>query len=143
MADAVQTVSDLLNTDPADSKKYLMVSRGMYYIMSLFAVSGAICWLIPAAASNIVTLAQTCVTAVGGLVAVYAGAQAAVEFKANSVLQANQTSNTSSSATTNSNASETACPPGVSGPTGPTGPVVQGASGAPAQPPFTPAAVVP
>jgi hypothetical protein len=137
VADAVQTVDDQLKTDPADSKKYRMVSRGMYYIMSLFTVSGLICWLIPAAASNIVTLAQTCVTAVGGLVAVYAGAQAAVEFKANSVLQANQTSNTTSQSNTSNN--EPPCP---TGPTGPA-PVVQGASGAPAQPPFTPAAVVP
>jgi hypothetical protein len=125
VADAVQTVDDQLKTEPADSKKYRMVSRGMYYIMSLFTVSGLICWLIPAAASNIVTLAQTCVTAVGGLVAVYAGAQAAVEYKANSVLQANQTSNTS--ATTSDNTQRTIAEP-----------VCQGATGAPANPPFVP-----
>ncbi len=129
MPDAVQTVTDQLNTDPADSKKYRMVSRGMYYIMSLFTVSGAICWLIPAAASNIVTLAQTCVTAIGGLVAVYAGAQAAVEYKANSVLQANQTSNTTSQDTTNRNVTE---PAGATGVTGATGPA------AGATPPFVP-----
>jgi hypothetical protein len=127
VTDAVQTVADQFERKSADSKKYMMVSRGMYYIMSLFAVSGLVCWLIPAAASNIVTLAQTCVTAVGGLVAVYAGAQAAVEFKANSVLQANQTSNTS--ATTSDSTQRTIAEP-----------VCQGATGAPANPPFTPQA---
>ncbi len=129
MADAVQTVTDQLNTEPADSKKYRMVSRGMYYIMSLFTVSGLMCWLIPSSSSNIVTLAQTCVTAIGGLVAVYAGAQAAVEYKANSVLQANQSSNTTSQDTTNRTVTEPCGPTGVTGATGP-------AAGA--TPPFVP-----
>lgn len=128
-------VRDQLATEPAESKKYRMVAHGMWSVIGLFCAAAAVCIFKSDIAGPITSLATVAVGAVGGLVSVYAGAQAAVEFKANSVLQQTQTC----AEPVNPNAS---IAPPFTGPTGP--PVVTPATpGAPTQPPFTPAAIVP
>jgi hypothetical protein len=116
----VEVIRTQLSTEPAESKKYRMVAHGMWIVMGIFGLATLVCYMKPEIAGHIAGLAQMTVTAIGGLVAVYAGAQAAVEYKANSVLQTNQQS------------TNTQLPPA--------GITQQGASGAPAQPPFTPSA---
>lgn len=124
-------VRDQLATEPAESKKYRMVAHGMWSVIGLFCAAAAVCIFKSDIAGPITSLATVAVGAVGGLVSVYAGAQAAVEFKANSVLQQTQTC----AEPVNPNAPIT--PPAAA-------PVVTPATpGAPAQPPFTPAAIVP
>ena len=131
MPNVVELIRTQLATEPAESKKYRMVAHGMWNVIAVFCFASVLCYLKPEIAGNIASLAQMVVTALGGLVSVYAGAQAVVEYKANSVLQTNQQNVTQSP-------SGQPCPPTTQPPV-----VTQGATGAPAQPPFTPAAVVP
>jgi len=133
-------VREQLATEPAESKKYRMVAHGMWTVVGLFCAGAATCYIKPEIAGHIGPLANVAITAVSGLVAVYAGAQAAVEYKANSVLQQTQTI-AEPIPPTGAPTGPGPCPQ----PTGPTGPpvVTPASTGAPAQPPFTPAAIVP
>lgn len=125
-------VRDQLATEPAESKKYRMVAHGMWSVIGLFCAAAGVCIVKSDIAGPITSLATVAVTAVGGLVSVYAGAQAAVEFKANSVLQQTQANAQPIPPTTQ-----------IAPPAAPAPVVTPATPGAPTQPPFTPAAIVP
>lgn len=71
-----------------DSKKYRMTVAGLVGVLFLFLVSAGVVFFKPDTASFLLPLAQVAIPSVGGLVAVYSGAQAAVDWKTTSSLAA-------------------------------------------------------
>lgn len=86
-ADILAFVKDQLATDPKDSKKFIAMQLGVIATLLVALCAGVLFFYGPITAAPFVAqVAQITITAVGGLVATYIGGQAAVEFKANAVL---------------------------------------------------------
>lgn len=78
---------DQLEKRSGDSKKWRMAMIGLKGVAGMF-VSGMLAFLfVPALAPHITTLVQFGLTAWGGIVSVYLGAQGSVEFKTTAALQ--------------------------------------------------------
>lgn len=66
---------------PSTNKKFTMTVLGLILIMVIFASCLVLLFFVPTLAASVVPFAQVVVTAISGMVAVYAGAQAAVDWK--------------------------------------------------------------
>lgn len=83
----VDFVKEQLSVDSRDSKKFVAMQLGIICTLVVSGCAGLIFFFGPVAvAGNVAMVAQISITAIGGLVATYIGGQAAVEFRANSVL---------------------------------------------------------
>lgn len=76
-----------LQTPPEDSKKWKMAIIGLKGIAGFFTVGTLMFVFRPEQAGQITTMVQIAMTAWGGVVGIYLGAQGSVEFKATSALQ--------------------------------------------------------
>lgn len=86
-ANIIDFVKEQLASDPKDSKKFLAMQFGIFSVLIVAGTAGLIFFTGPiAVAGSVAMVAQIAITAIGGLVATYIGGQAAVEFKANAVL---------------------------------------------------------
>lgn len=76
-------------TKPAkDSKKWRMAVIGLKGIAGFFVTGCVMFFIVPALAPHITTLVQFALTAWGGVVSIFLGAQGTVDFKTTAALQA-------------------------------------------------------
>lgn len=82
-----QFFQDQLNKPTEDSKKWKMAIIGLKGLGVGFFAGIIMIALFPAQAAHVTTMVQIGMTAWGGIVGIYLGAQGTVEYKATSALQ--------------------------------------------------------
>jgi hypothetical protein len=80
-------ITDQLGTNPTESKKFLMALVGIIAIFLQFVVSAVLMFYRTDLGAHLVAMFTIAVPSLAGIVAIYLGAQGAVEVKANGVLQ--------------------------------------------------------
>lgn len=85
-ASATQALATQLSTPAGESKKFKMVQRGMIYVVATYALSVIAMIFKPQLAVNISGPLTVVIAALGGLVSVYTGSQAAVDWRTTAAL---------------------------------------------------------
>lgn len=85
--DTVKFLKEQIDKPPAESKKWILINRGMWGILFVFVVSSGLLFIKPELAGNIATISSVTLTAWGGLLAVGVSAIAAVDYKNTSSLE--------------------------------------------------------
>lgn len=80
-------LKDQLDKPVEDSKKWRMTMIGLKGIAGFFVVGALLLMFQPMIAAHVATLVQFALTAWGGIVGLYLGAQGSVDFKTTSALQ--------------------------------------------------------
>lgn len=76
-----------INKPTEDSKKWKMAIIGLKGIAGFFIVGTAMFVFRPAIAPTMTTMVQVAMTAWGGIIGIYLGAQGTVEYKATAAIQ--------------------------------------------------------
>src|SRR6266498_1504848 len=84
--DTILFLKEQLEKPPQESKKWILINRGLMGILFIFIVSAVLLFVKPELAGNLTTLAQAVVTAWGGFLAIGVGAIAAVDYKQTAAL---------------------------------------------------------
>ncbi len=85
-----QFLRDQLDKPPEDSKKWKMAMYGLKGVGASFVVGVMMIAFFPSTGAHVTTIVQIFMTAWGGIVGIYLGAQGSVEFKTTSALQTSQ-----------------------------------------------------
>jgi hypothetical protein len=71
-----------LNAPKYANRKYRMTMLGVFSVLGVFLICGVALFANPTNAAPLIPLATVVISAIGALVAVYSGTQAAVDWKA-------------------------------------------------------------
>lgn len=83
----LQFIQDQLNKPVEDSKKWRMAVFGLKGLGAGFAVGIIVIVLRPEISAQVTSMVQIFMTAWGGIVGIYLGAQGSVEYKSTSAMQ--------------------------------------------------------
>ena len=88
MNNAGQKLMEMANKPKGDSKKFKMTETALYMVCAIVFLSFASALFRPELAStNLITVVQAAITAIGSIVAVYSGAQASVDWRNSAALE--------------------------------------------------------
>lgn len=84
--DSQDALAAQLVTSGSESKKFRMTVMGLLAVLFVFMNTAIAYMLNPAALAPLLSFAQATVVGIGGMVAVYSGAQAAVDWRTTAAL---------------------------------------------------------